>query len=198
MDKNLIGIFETEESTIRAIKRLKTSGYADDEISVLAKKKDKLDRIEDETDVDVEKEHADGAVGGVGGAVAGGVLGGAGALLLELGVFSIPGVGPLLAAGPIAVTLGGIIAGGAVGGVVGALIDLGFSEEDAEEYKNYLDQGNILVLVEERDNKDAVYENFYQNESLNRDGYENRDRYEEMNRERYGEDLERERNEYSE
>lgn len=173
MEKKIIGVFETEESAIEAIKRLKGSGYEDDEISVLAKDKDDLDRIKDETDAHVEDQQAGGAIGG---AVAGGILGGAGALLLELGVFAIPGVGPFLAAGPIAVTLAGIIAGGAVGGVVGALIDLGFSETEAKEYKSYLDDGNILVLVDKKENEDEVYNNFSENQSLTRHKYEDMNR----------------------
>lgn len=169
MNKKVIGVFSKEESAIHAIKTLKLNGYANDEISVIAKDRDGLDRIENVTDVKIDNENAEGAVTG---AVAGGVLGGIGALLLEFGVLAIPGVGPFLAAGPIAVTLTGIVAGGAVGGISGALIGMGISETDVTEYENYLNAGNILVLVDERDNKDLVYENFYNNESLNRDKYQ--------------------------
>lgn len=168
MDKKIIGVFKTEESAILSIKRLKLDGYSSDEISVIAKQRDKLDRIEDVTDVHIESEHTKGAVAGV---VAGSVLGGIGALLVEFGVFAIPGVGPFLAAGPIAATLTGIIAGGAVGGITGALIDMGFSETEAKEYENYLNEGNILVLVDERINRDLVHDNFYENESIIRDRY---------------------------
>lgn len=168
MEKKIVGVFKTEEAAIQAIKRLKMDGYTGDEISVLAKHKDKLDRIENVTDANVEKEHAGGAIGG---AVTGGVLGGIGALLVEFGVLAIPGVGPFLAAGPIAATLTGMAAGGVVGGIAGALIDMGFSETDAKEYENYLSEGNILVLVDDRDNRNRVYDNFYENESITRDRY---------------------------
>lgn len=169
MDKKIVGVFKTEESAIAAIKRLKMDGYSGDEISVLAKQKDRLERIEDVTDAHVEKEHTAGAVSG---AVTGGVLGGIGALLVEFGVLAIPGVGPFLAAGPIAAALTGAAAGGVVGGVAGALIDMGFSETDAKEYENYLNEGNILVLVDDRDNRKKVYDNFYENESMTRDRYD--------------------------
>ena len=168
MDKKLIGAFRTEQSAIQAINRLKMDGFANDEISVIGKERASLERIEDLTDVNIDNNNATGAVTG---AVAGGALGGVGALLLEFGVLAIPGVGTFLAAGPIAATLVGIVAGGAVGGVSGALIEYGLSETDAKEYESYLDQGNILVLVDERDNKDLVYDNFYENESINRDSY---------------------------
>ena len=169
MDKKIVGVFQTETAAIQAIERLKDIGYADSEISVLARQKEKLDRIEDITHTHVEGDLADDAAKG---AVAGGVLGGIGALLLELGVFAIPGVGPFLAAGPIAVTLAGIVAGGAVGGVVGALVDLGFNKKDAVEYETYLDRGDIIVLVDDKDNRELVHKNFYENESVIRDRYD--------------------------
>ena len=92
--------------------------------------------------------------------------------MLELGVFAIPGIGPFLAAGPIAVTLAGIVAGGALGGMVGMLVDLGFNEEDAKEYETYLQRGDILVLVDDKDNRELVQKNFYENESVVRDRYD--------------------------
>ena len=125
--------------------------------------------IKYETDVNIEKKRADGTGGAVGGAVAGGALGGAGALLLELGVLTILGVGPFLAVGPIVATLAGIVAGGAIGGVYAALVDLGFSKTDAKVYGGYLDQGNILVLVDEKDCRDSVCDSFRENDCLNKD-----------------------------
>ncbi len=169
MDKKIVGVFQTEAAAINAIEKLKTLGYDDNDISVLAKQRDKLDRIADLTDTTVDGDAADGVVGG---AVAGGVLGGIGALLLELGVFAIPGIGPFLAAGPIAVTVAGIVAGGALGGIVGALVDMGVDEVDAKEYETYLNRGDILVLVDNKDNRDLVFDNFYENESVVRDRYD--------------------------
>ena len=172
MDKKIVGVFKSEESAIFAIKKLKMDGYSSEDISVIAKQRSKLDRIEDITNVRIEPETTSGAAAG---ALAGGMLGGIAALLVEFGVFAIPGIGPLLAVGPIAVTLAGIAAGGAVGGVsgalIGTLIDMGFTEADAKEYQKFLDEGNILVLVDERNNRLIVNENFYQNDSLIKDKY---------------------------
>ena len=185
MDKKIVGVFKSEESAIFAIKKLKMDGYSNEDISVIAKQRSKLDRIEDITNVRIEPETTSGAAAG---ALAGGMLGGIAALLVEFGVFAIPGIGPLLAVGPIAVTLAGIAAGGpiavtlagiaaggAVGGVsgalIGTLIDMGFTEADAKEYQKFLDEGNILVLVDERNNRLIVNENFYQNDSLIKDKY---------------------------
>jgi gas vesicle protein len=168
-NKRVVGIFSTEEEAIRAIERLKASGYTKDDISVIAKQRESLDRIAMRTDTDVNDANMDKTVGG---AVAGGVIGGIGALLVELGVLAIPGVGPFLAAGPIAATLAGLVAGGAVGGMIGALVDLGMSEEDAKEYETYLNRGDILVLVENDRGTSEVYDNFYENNSVIRNRYE--------------------------
>ncbi len=166
--QKVVGIFSNQESAIKAIERLKASGYKEDEISVLAKHHEDVDRLEDATQVDVDSN--DVTDGAVGGALAGGALGGIGALLVELGVIAIPGIGPFLAAGPIAATIGGIIAGGAAGGLVGALVDLGLTKTEAEEYEQYVERGDILVMVDDYPDRD-VYGNFYDNNSLIRDRY---------------------------
>jgi uncharacterized membrane protein len=164
LDKVLVGVFETENEAIKVIGRLKEIGYREDEITVLAKDKAKMDRIDDETNVDTD---APGDGSGVGtGAAIGGALGGMAALLPALGLLAIPGVGPVLAAGPIVGILGGIVAGGVAGGLVGALVDMGVRKEDAKEYELQLDQGKIIILVENRDNlSDDVYSTYNQNNS---------------------------------
>ncbi len=160
-DKILVGIFETENEAISVIGRLKEIGYKEDEITVVAKDKDKMDRIDDETNIDTK---TDGDASGAGtGAVIGGALGGMAAALPALGLLAVPGIGPILAAGPIVGILGGIVAGGVAGGLVGALVDLGVREEDAKKYELQLEQGNIIILVENRDNlRDDVYKTYSQ------------------------------------
>lgn len=167
--QKIVGIFATEEEAILAIQRLKRDGYRDDEISVVAKDSEDIKKIRESTNTNIETESA--AEGAAGGAVAGGLIGGAGALLAELGLIAIPGIGPLLAAGPIAATLTGLVAGGAVGGLVGALVDMGLTKEEAEEYEEYLDRGDILVMVDQHPDRD-VERNFYENNSRIRDRYD--------------------------
>jgi hypothetical protein len=69
---------------------------------------------------------------------------------------AIPGVGPLIAAGPIMAALSGAAAGALVGGLGGALIGLGIPEIEAKQYEGKIKDGNILLSVhvessEERD-----------------------------------------------
>lgn len=65
------------------------------------------------------------------GAGTGAALGGLGGFLVGLGALAIPGIGPVLAAGPIAAALAGVGLGAAAGGVIGALTELGIPEDDA-------------------------------------------------------------------
>lgn len=86
----------------------------------------------------------EGAVAGVGaGGVTGGVLG----LLAGIGALAIPGVGPLIAAGPIMAALSGMAVGAAVGGIAGALIGMGIPEFEAKRYEDMVKGGNILMSV---------------------------------------------------
>ncbi|HEX8219375.1 MAG TPA: hypothetical protein VF914_09195 [Chloroflexia bacterium] len=83
----------------------------------------------------------------VGTAATGAALGGLGGLLVGLGVLAVPGIGPLLAAGPLAGALGGMLAGGAAGGVIGGLSAIGVPEEYARDYAARIEQGHTLVSV---------------------------------------------------
>jgi len=86
----------------------------------------------------------EGAATGAGsGAVIGGTLG----LLAGIGALAIPGVGPLIAAGPIMAALAGVGVGGAVGGVTGGLIGLGIPEFEAKRYEGRIHAGGILLSV---------------------------------------------------
>lgn len=81
------------------------------------------------------------------GAASGAVLGGALGWLVGVGSLAIPGLGPLIAAGPILAALSGVAAGGALGGISGGLIGLGVPEYEAKLYEGKLRSGNILISV---------------------------------------------------
>jgi len=86
----------------------------------------------------------EGAAAGVGtGLLAGGALG----WLAGIGSLAIPGLGPLIAAGPIAGALTGAAVVGTVGGIAGALIGMGIPDEDARRYENRVRSGNALISV---------------------------------------------------
>ena len=72
---------------------------------------------------------------------------------------AIPGIGPILAAGPIAAALGGALGGaglGAVtGGLIGALTDMGVPEHEARHYENAVREGKTLLTVRAQDDASA-------------------------------------------
>jgi hypothetical protein len=140
MKKSVIGIVETQMEAERIVDQLQARGLASDDISVLF-----ADRRGSK---DFAYEHntkaPEGAVAGMG---AGGVVGGTLGLLAGIGALAIPGVGPLIAAGPLLATLSGVAAGAAVGGVAGGLIGLGVPEFEAKSYEGKIRSGNILIAV---------------------------------------------------
>jgi uncharacterized protein (TIGR02271 family) len=90
----------------------------------------------------------------LGGAGKGAAIGGGAGLLVGLATLAIPGIGPLVAAGPIATALAGLGVGAAAGGIIGALANVGVSEEDAHYYAEGVRRGGVLVTVR-TDDRDA-------------------------------------------
>lgn len=171
MDKKIVGAFNTEQKATRAIEDLKQQGYSTDDISVIAKDRDDVNAVTDETETKAPEGLASGAA-------TGGVLGGVTGLLAGLGALAIPGIGPIIAAGPIAATLTGAAVGAGAGGLVGGLIGLGIPEDEAREYDEYVEEGRILVMVEVDDDRSgSVYETFRRNNSLNAHHYGNEGDY---------------------
>ncbi len=86
----------------------------------------------------------------VGGKVGAGVsafTGGAVGLMTGLGLLVVPGIGPLLAVGPLAAALTGAITGGALGGVAGSLIGAGVAEASALAAERHLVAGRSIVTL---------------------------------------------------
>src|ERR1700756_49112 len=77
-----------------------------------------------------------------------------GGWLAGMGSLAMPGVGPLVAAGPIMAALSSAAAGGAIGGMAGALVGFGFPEYEAKQYEGKVKNGNILISVHTEDSKE--------------------------------------------
>lgn len=83
---------------------------------------------------------ADTVADGIGiGALVGGGLG----FAIGMSTLLIPGLGPILAVGPIIATL----AGGTAGGITGGFIDLGINRYKAEEMAAHVEQGLVVLTV---------------------------------------------------
>ncbi|MTD31464.1 general stress protein [Planomicrobium sp. YIM 101495] len=140
--QTVVGYYDNENEAIDAIERLKNDGYRSENISVMSKDPGETETVTEETGT-----HA--GEGAATGALTGGALGGLGGVLAGIGALAIPGIGPIVAAGPIVAGLTGAAAGAGVGGLAGALIGLGIPEEEAREYETHFNAGKILVLLEE-------------------------------------------------
>src|SRR6202011_2590924 len=136
----VFGIYPTQSSADHAIDTLTRAGFPISDISVLGP--------ETLGNRDMGTEKATNAPeGAAAGATSGAVLGGTLGLLAGIGALAIPGVGPLIAAGPIMATLAGVGVGGAVGGIAGSLIGAGIPEYEAKRYEGRLQKGGILLSV---------------------------------------------------
>lgn len=142
MDKmHIVGYYDSEAEAIPIIEDLKRQGYSSNKISIISKNSGDENHIANETGTHV-------AEGVATGAVTGGILGGLGGVLAGLGALAIPGIGPIIAAGPIAAGITGTAIGAGVGGLAGALIGMGISEEEAQLYSEHFNDGKILVLID--------------------------------------------------
>jgi len=142
--KRVVGVYKSEQEAIAAVEDLKTQGYATRDISIMGRDSREVDTVTEETDTEV----VDGITTG---ALTGGALGGLTGLLAGAGALAIPGIGPIVAAGPIASVLTGAVTGAGVGGLTGALVGIGIPKEEAEYYSNSVKEGKILVLVDEKE-----------------------------------------------
>ncbi|TDQ37374.1 low temperature-induced protein [Aureibacillus halotolerans] len=144
------GLFNTRAAAIDIIEYLKAHSYSEDHISVVAGKEEDAEAIEEKTEAeDALEPYEKNASKGLGVGVSSGmVTGGLAALVAELAAFTLPGVGPLIAAGPLISTLTGAIVGAGAGGLIGGLIAYGVPKERANHYKHQVKEGDVLVVIE--------------------------------------------------
>ena len=135
----LIGIFDDRLEAEKAVRDLEYVGFSHDQIGYVIRGSDATagGMI---TDTAGAKDGKGALAGAVTGGLAGGILAAAVTALL-------PGVGPVLAAGTLAMFFGYAAAGTAVGGILGAMIGLGYSEEEAKYYEQMFNEGKAIVAV---------------------------------------------------
>jgi outer membrane lipoprotein SlyB len=132
------GFFPDSSRASSVVERLREAGFLPTDISVLlplAKSQqtgDKGHPVGDEQDRNPENIATGATCGALIGSVFGFLVGGAAAIV-------VPGVGPMMAAGPMVGALGGGLAGGL------AVFDM--PKEDATEYEGGVAAGGTLVSV---------------------------------------------------
>src|ERR1700732_4939393 len=136
----VFGIYSTRSAAENAADAIVKAGFATSDISLLLPENLGSRPIATEK---ATKAPEGATTGGGTGAVLGGALG----LLAGIGALAIPGVGPLIAAGPIMAALAGMGVGGAIGGITGALIGMGIPEYEAKRYEGRIQKGGILLSV---------------------------------------------------
>lgn len=131
------------------VDRLKNAGFSNSDISVLFADTGSTRDFAHEK----KTKAPEGATAGAG---TGGVVGGALGWLAGIGALAIPGVGPFVAAGPIAAALSGAAVGAAVGGIAGALIGLGIPEYEAKRYEGKIKKEGGILISAHTENSDEV------------------------------------------
>jgi len=137
MARTAVGYFRDRAAADAALDALASRGFSCADISVLGRGREGHQGYYDEHD------HLTAAEG----AATGGIVG----LLLGVAAMLIPGIGPVVAVGPISAALAGAVTGGVtgavVGGVTGALVDAGVDEDTARYYDERFREGGLLVAV---------------------------------------------------
>ena len=137
---SVFAIYSTKDEVERTVDVLRSQGFRATDISVLWPENVGTKDLAHE----MHTKAPEGATAGAGtGAVIGGTLG----WLAGIGALAVPGIGPLIAAGPIVAALAGAGAAGALGGITGALIGYGVPEYEAKRYEGRVRKGGILLSV---------------------------------------------------
>ena len=153
----VLGVFDSRDNASKAIDDLRSAGYSSDQISLVTRDTAELREWRELQDADVAGDTAKGAI-------AGGAVGALAGLLLGVGAITLPPLGGVLIAGPLAGALGistagasalaGAGLGAAGGGIIGALTNLGISPEEAEIYQRLIIDEGILLGVDENMNSE--------------------------------------------
>jgi len=143
MAKDLVAfaIYSDSAHFEAALEALRAAGFRNSDISAIIPERDRTTK---DLAAEINTKTPEGVATGAGaGAAVGGVLG----WLVGIGALTIPGIGPLVAAGPIVAALAGAGAVGATGGLVGGLIGAGIPEIEAKRYAGRIRGGGYLISV---------------------------------------------------
>jgi hypothetical protein len=136
----VFGIYKDRLAVEEGVEHLRRAGFRSTDISVLFPENQGTKDFAHEKNTKAPE----GATSGV---VAGGIAGGVLGWLTGIGALVIPGLGPLIAAGPIVAALAGVGAVGTLGGIVGALAGMGIPEYEAKRYEGRIREGGVLLSV---------------------------------------------------
>jgi hypothetical protein len=140
------GIYPDRLSFESALEALRAANFRNSDISAIFPERERTTK---DLAHEINTKAPEGIATGAGtGAAVGGVLG----WLVGIGAIAIPGVGPLLAAGPVVAAIAGAGVAGATGGLVGGLIGAGIPEVEAKCFAGRIREGGYLISVHCDDN----------------------------------------------
>jgi hypothetical protein len=142
MTRTVVALYDDLTMAHHAVRDLVDAGIPRDNISLVASDAaGEYSRYMENAEPDAVTADEGAGFGAVVGALTGALVG--------LGALAVPGVGPVLAAGPLLAALGGgavgAVAGGITGGIIGGLVKTGVTEEDAHFYAESVRRGGTLV-----------------------------------------------------
>ncbi len=159
MARTVVAIFDDFLTANSAVREMVDQGFERDNISIIADNSRGAYSFTNPTPAAAVSTNAGttdenrSLVGG--GAGIGAAIGGIGGLLFGLGALVIPGLGPVIAAGPLVAAIStltgagvGAAAGGVTGSLLNALIGLGIPEEEAAYFSEGVRRGGVLVTLQ--------------------------------------------------
>jgi hypothetical protein len=153
--RTVVGVIREPSEVGRIVEALRQMGIANDRISVLSPGASEAG-IRRVPTTEAEQPGIAETIGGV----VGGAAGSAGALAVAS--VALPGVGPVVAAGAIALGLLGAVAGGAVASRLDNALSRGLPADELYVYRDALRKGRSIVvaMTEDDDEADRVRELF--------------------------------------
>lgn len=140
-DHTVVALYDSRSDAERAVDDLFKEGFSDSQISFVTNERSHGSSGDDPHLGPIE---STGSGVGPGTGIAVGSIAGFFAGLVAL---AIPGIGPILAVGPLTAGVMGATAGAAVGGITGALKRHGVDDESAERFSQHVAKGGCLVTV---------------------------------------------------
>lgn len=138
MPTTVIGVFSDFTAAVNTSPELAKAGFAREDISIIAQDS----KGEYAKFVNAQTLPEPGT-----GVEVGAAIGGVSGFLLGLAAFALPGIGPVIAAGPLVLAFTGAMLGAVGGSLVGALSGLGVPEFEAKAYDQGVREGSTLVII---------------------------------------------------
>jgi hypothetical protein len=141
--KHIVQTYRTEQEAKDAVNKLKDEGYTSEEISIISRYEGEVGAATEAMDASPEKPQSNTDAGGEELFVQAG-------LFASGGTVGIPGIGPSLAAGPIAAAMTGDLTQDNHDILINTLVDMGIPAEEARQYENDIREGRYFILLQEK------------------------------------------------